>query len=78
MVSGFFTSPLDQERMISGEARAMETWSTWLTLSRPSYSRAFSREEVIWFLFPRQRLRSVTLGQRGEGVSGSQRGIRWI
>src|SRR5262245_41293751 len=47
MVSGFLTSPFDQERMESGEATEMATYSTWLTLSRPSNSRVDSLVLII-------------------------------
>src|SRR5712692_7381072 len=47
MVSGFLTSPLDQERMASGEATEIATDSTWLTLSRPSNSRVDSLVVII-------------------------------
>src|SRR5208282_3814563 len=50
MVSGFLTSPLDQARMASGEATEMATYSTWLTFSRPSNSRADSLV-FMWRLF---------------------------
>src|SRR6185437_2030131 len=58
MVSGFFTSPLDQERMASGEATWIATYSTWFTFSRPSNSRAFSFELIIQFSFAKFRLDS--------------------
>src|SRR5579863_609535 len=51
MVSGFLTSPLDQERMASGEATEIATYSTWFTLSRPSNSRALSLVLIILFYF---------------------------
>src|SRR6185503_167924 len=51
MVSGFFTSPLDQDRMDSGDATWIATYSTWLTFSRPSNSRAFSFEPIILIQF---------------------------
>src|ERR1044071_8385158 len=47
MVSGFLTSPLDQDRMESGDATEITTYSTWLTLSRPSNSRALSLVLII-------------------------------
>src|SRR5581483_9448484 len=47
MVSGFLTSPLDQDRMASGDATEIATYSTWLTLSRPSNSRALSFVLII-------------------------------
>src|SRR6266700_6982752 len=42
MVSGFLTSPLDQERIDSGDATEIATYSTWFTLSSPSNSRVDS------------------------------------
>src|SRR5258707_2347979 len=50
MVSGFLTSPLDQDRMASGDATEIATYSTWLTLSRPSNSRALSLVLIILFV----------------------------
>src|SRR5512137_137354 len=47
MVSGFLTSPLDQDRMASGDATPMATCSTWLTFSKPSSSRALSLVLII-------------------------------
>src|SRR2546422_3912149 len=49
MVSGFLTSPLDQERIDSGEATEMATYSTWFTLSSPSNSRVDSLVIIISF-----------------------------
>src|SRR5262245_5092664 len=67
MVSGFFTSPLDQDRMESGDATEIATYSTWLTLSRPSNSRALSFVLIIGFVLSDGRLWMSHRGQRGHG-----------
>src|SRR6185312_15897572 len=64
MVSGFLTSPLDQERMASGEATWIATYSTWFTFSRPSNSRAFSFELIILIQFSFAKFQ-LDSGQRG-------------
>ena len=44
---GFLTSPLLQERMVSGDATVMPTWSKPTVLPRPSISRADSFGAII-------------------------------
>src|SRR5436309_1345756 len=76
MVSGFLTSPLDQDRMASGEATEMATYSTWLTLSSPNISRALSLVLLIilfWLCGERvakffNRLREVHQGIGSGGL----------
>jgi hypothetical protein len=48
---GVLNLPLDQERMASGDATEIATYSTRLTLSSPSNSRALSFELIIRFQF---------------------------
>src|SRR5688572_429932 len=50
MVSGFLTSPLDHERIDSGDATEIATYSTWLTFSSPSNSRVDSLVFIITIL----------------------------
>src|SRR5688500_760544 len=62
MVSGFLTSPLDHERIDSGDATEIATYSTWLTLSSPSNSRVDSLVFIITILnngFPRSLLTEI-------------------
>src|SRR5947208_11160736 len=66
MVSGFLTSPLDQDRIDSGEATEMATYSTWLTLSKPSSSRVDSLVIIISFSLagaPRLQFLLAEVGQ---------------
>src|SRR5216110_2093030 len=67
MVSGFLTSPLDQERIDSGEATEMAPYSTWLTLSKPSNSRVDSLVIIIsyfrWRDGPPSNLLLAEVGQ---------------
>src|SRR5260221_1548426 len=67
MVSGFFTSPLDQERIASGEATAMATYSTWLTLSRPSNSRVDSLVIIICSFNGGTARLNISLCEGGQG-----------
>src|ERR1043166_1655842 len=72
MVSGFFTSPLDQERIASGEATEIATYSTWLTLSSPSNSRVDSLVIIYLFHGGRARLLNFQLSEGGQS-SGRRR-----
>src|SRR5512137_637486 len=71
MVSGFLTSPLDQDRMASGEATPIATYSTWLTFSRPSNSRALSFELII-------RSQNALMDYWNIGAARPRLGPEWV
>src|SRR5256885_11401699 len=80
MVSGFLTSPLDQDRMASGDATEIATCSTRLTLSRPNSSRADSLELIITLYATRKRFHYPTQIQivaSARAESGSSSGLEY-
>src|SRR5215475_11047669 len=77
IVSGFLTSPLDQDRMESGDATEIATYSTWLTFSNPSNSRALSFVLIIQFYSHSKQFRAIDLNGRQSGDRFG-RLIHWI